>query len=271
MTDLPPIYRPQKLHLIPPHQSDQDHLWDSGEGLARAFEKRYGLWRPYLKEVRVRHLECRGLDDAFARIRWYEYVTERALESPATEHTCARHTTRNALWSSASRCWPICCPCTLPPVRALHTEDPPPSVPAGSKTPGRPGPMRSDGPKERHPGRPNRGGPAARSHRVHTALRGFPGRFNPHLHILAKDGAFYDNGVFRVASRSPRKALERLSRHKVLRMLLDKGRITPETIEIMDRWRHSRFNVYSSPRILPREKSSGNCGEPSDGARGWRS
>jgi hypothetical protein len=81
-------------------------------------------------------------------------------------------------------------------------------------------------------------------------------RFHPHLHILATDGAFYGKGLFRVASRFPMKALERLFRHKVLRMLLDKGRLTPETIRIMDRWRHSGFNVYCGPRILPREKKS---------------
>jgi len=52
------------------------------------------------------------------------------------------------------------------------------------------------------------------------------------------------------------KALERLFRHKVLRMLLDKGRITPETIRIMDGWRHCGFNVYCGPRIPPREKKS---------------
>jgi len=52
------------------------------------------------------------------------------------------------------------------------------------------------------------------------------------------------------------KALERLFRHRVLRMLLDKGKISPETIRIMDRWRHSGFNVFCGPRILPREKKS---------------
>jgi len=52
------------------------------------------------------------------------------------------------------------------------------------------------------------------------------------------------------------QALERLFRHKVLRMLLDKGRMNPEIIGIMDRWRHSGFNVYRGPRILPREKKS---------------
>jgi len=84
----------------------------------------------------------------------------------------------------------------------------------------------------------------------------FPERFHPHLHILATDGAFYGNGLFRVASRFPMKALESLFRHKVFRMLLDKGKITPEIIEIMDRWRHSGFNVYCGPRILPTEKKS---------------
>jgi hypothetical protein len=39
-------------------------------------------------------------------------------------------------------------------------------------------------------------------------------------------------------------------------MLLDKGKITPEIIGIMDRWRHSGFNVYCGTGILPREKKS---------------
>ena len=94
----------------------------------------------------------------------------------------------------------------------------------------------------------------------------FAERFHPHLHILATDGAFYRSacghaqaggrGVFRVASGSPMKTLEKLFRHRVLRMLLDKGRITPDTIKIMDRRRHPGFNVYWGPRILPREKKS---------------
>jgi hypothetical protein len=84
----------------------------------------------------------------------------------------------------------------------------------------------------------------------------FPERFHPHLHILATDGAFYGKGLFRVASRFPMKALERLFRHKVFSMLLDKGKITPEIVGIMDRWRHSGFNVYCGPRIPPREKKS---------------
>lgn len=75
-------------------------------------------------------------------------------------------------------------------------------------------------------------------------------------HVLATDGAFYGKGMFRVSSRFRLKTLERLFRHKVLRMLLAKGKIAPETVRIMDRWRHCGFNVYRGPRIHPREKQS---------------
>jgi hypothetical protein len=34
-------------------------------------------------------------------------------------------------------------------------------------------------------------------------------------------------------------------------MLLAKGKITPERIALMDNWRHTGFNVYVGPRILP--------------------
>ena len=84
----------------------------------------------------------------------------------------------------------------------------------------------------------------------------FPDCFHPHLHVLATDGAFYGKGLFRVAPRFHLKDLETLFRYKVLRMLLAKGKITQEIIQLMDRWRYSGFNVYCGPRIHPGEKKS---------------
>ena len=84
----------------------------------------------------------------------------------------------------------------------------------------------------------------------------FPDRFHPHLHILCSDGLFCPRGVFRVAPKFNLKDLEKLFRHKVLRMLLARGRITRELIRMMGGWRHSGFNVYCGPRILPREKKA---------------
>jgi hypothetical protein len=84
----------------------------------------------------------------------------------------------------------------------------------------------------------------------------FPDRFHPHLHILCSDGVFCPRGVFRVAAKFNLKDLEQLFRHKVLRMLLARGKINCDLIRMMEGWRHSGFNVYAGPRIHPRQKRS---------------
>jgi hypothetical protein len=51
--------------------------------------------------------------------------------------------------------------------------------------------------------------------------------FNPHCNILVTDGCFYGcKGMFRVAPLLELKKLEAILRHKVLRMLLSRGKIT---------------------------------------------
>jgi hypothetical protein len=84
----------------------------------------------------------------------------------------------------------------------------------------------------------------------------FPERFHPHLHVLATDGCFYGQGLFRVAPGFKLKDLEKLFRLKVLTMLLGKKKITRELIRMLDGWRHSGFNVFAGERIQPREKKS---------------
>ena len=80
--------------------------------------------------------------------------------------------------------------------------------------------------------------------------------FHPHLHILVSDGCFYENGMFAVSPAVDIKALEQIFRHKVLKMLLSKGKITRDMITLLDKWRHTGFNVFSGPRILPRNEKS---------------
>ena len=75
--------------------------------------------------------------------------------------------------------------------------------------------------------------------------------FNPHCHILSTDGCFYRNGMFRVAPRFEAKQLEEIFRHNVFKMLLSKGKITQELVDMLMSWRHSGFNVYCGPRIQP--------------------
>ncbi|MFC1816706.1 transposase, partial [Thermodesulfobacteriota bacterium] len=80
--------------------------------------------------------------------------------------------------------------------------------------------------------------------------------FNPHLHVLISDGCFHDNGMFSVSPAIDTKTLKKIFRRIVLKMLLSKGKISPDVITLMDKWRHTGFNVYCEPRILPRQQNS---------------
>lgn len=54
--------------------------------------------------------------------------------------------------------------------------------------------------------------------------------FHPHLHILVSDGCFHENAMFTVSRAIDTKALEQLFRHKVLKMLLSKGKIAQDML-----------------------------------------
>ena len=82
--------------------------------------------------------------------------------------------------------------------------------------------------------------------------------FNSHLHVLASDGCFYGQGMLRVAPRFETKDLEKIFWHKVFKMMLSKGKITEELVDMLMTWRHSGFNVFSGPRIQPGEEAIEN-------------
>jgi len=50
--------------------------------------------------------------------------------------------------------------------------------------------------------------------------------------------------------------LEHVFRHKVLKMLLSKDKITRDMITLLDKWRHTGFNVFCGKRILPRYENA---------------
>jgi len=81
--------------------------------------------------------------------------------------------------------------------------------------------------------------------------------FNPHCHIILTDGCFYGNkGMFRVAPPLELKKLEMIFRHKVFRMLLNKGKITKEMIAMLSAWKHSGFQVFCGNRISPKDETA---------------
>jgi len=73
--------------------------------------------------------------------------------------------------------------------------------------------------------------------------------FHPHLHIIATDGCFADNGIFQKGQHPNPQYLENLFRYEALKMLKSKGKINQMIIENMLSWHHSGFNVYCGNTI----------------------
>jgi len=80
--------------------------------------------------------------------------------------------------------------------------------------------------------------------------------FNPHCHIIISDGSFDEQGNLRVTPYYDSFALEQLFRHKVLKMLLDKGGITQWHIDLLMSWHHSGFNVHVCEPIAADDKQA---------------
>jgi hypothetical protein len=78
--------------------------------------------------------------------------------------------------------------------------------------------------------------------------------FNPHLHIIATDGCFDQDGGFMAWAVPDASVLEGLFRLEVLGMLKKEGKITDFIIENMMGWYHSGFNVYYGEAIWPSDQ-----------------
>ena len=54
------------------------------------------------------------------------------------------------------------------------------------------------------------------------------------MHILVSDGCFHKNGIVSVSPAIDANALEQIFRHKVLKILLAKCKITQDMISLLD-------------------------------------
>ena len=85
------------------------------------------------------------------------------------------------------------------------------------------------------------------------------------LHVLASDGCFYGHGMFRVAPRFETKQLEEIFRHNVFKMLLSKGKITQELVDMLMSWppAHRAYASEKKPGPLHLSASGGLSAIPS--------
>ena len=75
--------------------------------------------------------------------------------------------------------------------------------------------------------------------------------WHPHCHSIVTDGVFLPDGFFQPLPPPDPQQLMLLFRHKLLQELLRLGKIYPATIEILDRFRHTGFSVYQGHPVLP--------------------
>jgi hypothetical protein len=72
--------------------------------------------------------------------------------------------------------------------------------------------------------------------------------FHPHLHLLVTEGGVDGAGIFHRIPRLDDARLAELFGREVLRLLVDKGLLSPEWAGRILSWRHTGFNVHSRVR-----------------------
>ncbi len=218
MPDTSPVYHSRRPQESQYYQCVEDNFENLEQVYDDQFAKKYGYFRPYIKQVIYRYLDCGILHNGFARVKCEECGHEFLLAfSCKRRHFCPScHQKRvvefgewlceevlkevphrhfvfsipkilrryflydRKLLSDLSRCaWE-----TLKEFfkESVSEED---AVPGAVVA-------------------------------IHT-FGDFLG-WHPHLHVLCTDGCFYGNGMFRVAPLFEIKHLEEIFRHKVFKM-----------------------------------------------------
>ena len=247
---------PSSFQCVQNHFEDLEMVWEE------RYQRRYDFFRPYVKDVIYRYLDCGDLHLGFARVRCESCGHEYLLPfSCKRRHFCPScHQKRviefgqwlceEVLKHVPHRQWVFSIPKRLRIYFMAHrrllaelsrrawkvlSKYLKAGVSYADATPG---------------------GVIA----VQT-LGDFQ-NFNPHLHIIATDGCFYGNDMFIRGPAAPVPAdLEEAFRREIFKLLKKEGMITDFIINNMNNmmgWHHSGFRSYMNPRTAGLKKPSKN-------------
>lgn len=220
-----------------------ERVWDE------RYQKQYGFWRPYVLDVIYKYLDCGDLHKGFARVRCnkchHEYLLPFSCKRRSFCPSCHQKRVvefgeflhEEVLLTIPHRQWVFSLPKRLRPYFLYDRRQLAKLSLCGwkvlSKYLGQS--VSIDNPK-----------PAAI-----IAVQTFGDflNFNPHLHVIAADGCFGNDGVFMTGIIPNAEHLEPLFRLEVLKMLKREGKISGAVIENMDSWHHSGFHVYCGDAI----------------------
>ena len=245
------VYRPRRSHLSPYYRCIESHFEQLEGAWEDRYERSYGFWRPFVMEVIYNYLDCGDLHFGFARVRCdgcgHEYLLPFSCKR---RHFCPScHQKRvvefgewlygEVLKKVPHRQWVFSIPKRL---RIYFLYDRRLLAKLSQcawkvlSTYLKQGASFDD---------------ASPGAVIAVQTFGDYQNFNPHLHVIATDGCFYDNGGFAMGPEPRASDLEEAFRLEVFKMLKKEGKITDSIIENMMGWHHSGFNVYCGERIWP--------------------
>jgi hypothetical protein len=221
MPDTSLVYRPRDPQTSQYYQCVEDHFETLEQVYDERFAKQYGFFRPYVRKVIYRYLDCGILHNGFARVKCkdckHEYLLVPLQRDKRRQFCPSCHQKRvvefgewlceEVLKAVPHRHFTFSIPkilrryflydrkllanlsrCGWESLKAFYTTG-----------------VRDSRAVSRQ------GGIVA----IQT-FGDFPLGFHPHLHILVSDGCFHENGMFFVSSAVDTKILEQIFRHKVL-------------------------------------------------------
>jgi hypothetical protein len=232
MPKISSIYRPRNSRDSAYYRCVEDHFERFEQAYEERFERQYGFFRSYVSKVVYRYLDCGDPHNGFARVKCnncgHKYLLAFLCKR---RHFCPScHQKRvvefgGCLWQEVIKAVPhrhfifsipkilrryflydrkLLCDlsrCAWESLKeffkgAMSEED---AVPGAA-----------------------------------VAIQSFGGflGFNPHCHILSTDGCFYGKDMCRVAPHFHTKPLEEIFRHKVFKVLLSKGKITQDLVNM---------------------------------------
>ena len=243
------VYRPRRPQASPLYRLIEEHFERVATAWEERYEPRYGRWRPVMRAVVEKFLDCGLLEPGFARVRCGDCGAEFLLAfSCKCRYFCPScHAKRLALWCDwlerelllpiPHRQYVFTVPKRLRPyflydrrllgllsrvaydtlrdfMRAtLGADDVVPGVISSIQT--------------------------------HGTLA----NWHPHLHVLATDGAFRPDGTFVPLGVHSLAVLTEAFRRAVLRAFVQRGLFSAEVAASMLAWPHSGFHVHNAVRL----------------------
>jgi hypothetical protein len=245
------VYHPRNPRDSPLHTLVEDNFDRFEQIYDQVYEQEYGFWRPIIREVIDKYINCGDLHSGFARVRCPACADEYLLAfSCKGRYFCPschqKRVLKFAEWVTQELLEPV--PhsqyvFTIPKMLRVHFKHDRKLLGALSRCAWETLQQYFQAALPELEVRPG----------VIVSIQtyGRTANYHPHLHLLCSDGAFDRQGAFHPWPCLDTQPMEALFRHQVLRMLLDGDKITPERVELLLSWKHSGFEVHRSRQLQP--------------------